>query len=80
MTRNSFLLIIALGALILALAVAQPAQAQKAASLTAVEQLGKYLYFDENLSKYGNQSCATCHDPAVGYTGPDSAINAHGAV
>jgi cytochrome c peroxidase len=80
MTRNSFLLVIALGALSLALAFTQPAEAQKAASLTPVEQLGKYLYFDENLSKYGNQSCATCHDPAVGYTGPDSAINAHGAV
>ena len=80
MTRNSFLLVIALGALSLALAFTQPAEAQKAGSLTPVEQLGKYLYFDENLSKYGNQSCATCHDPAVGYTGPDSAINAHGAV
>ena len=80
MTRNSFLLVIALGALILALAFTQPADAQKATSLTPIEQLGKDLYFDENLSKYGNQSCATCHDPAVGYTGSDSAINAHGAV
>jgi cytochrome c peroxidase len=50
------------------------------AALTPLEQLGKYLYFDKFSSKYGNQSCATCHDPAVGYTGPDSAINAHGSV
>lgn len=80
MTRNSFLLLIALGALLIALALTQPAEAQNTLSLTPREQLGKYLYFDENLSKNGNQSCATCHDPAVGYTGPDAAINAHGAV
>jgi cytochrome c peroxidase len=48
--------------------------------LTPIEQLGKSLFFDKNLSKNGNQSCATCHDPGVGYTGPDSVINAHGAV
>jgi cytochrome c peroxidase len=48
--------------------------------LTLIEQLGKSLYFDQNLSKNGNQSCATCHDPSVGYTGPDSTLNAHGAV
>lgn len=80
MTRNRFLLLIVLGALLLALAFTQTAEAQNATSLTPREQLGKYLFFDPNLSKNGNQSCATCHDPAVGYTGPDSAINAHGAV
>jgi cytochrome c peroxidase len=49
-------------------------------SLTAQEQLGKSLFFDQNLSLNGNQSCATCHAPSVGWTGPDEAINAHGAV
>ena len=44
------------------------------------EQLGKNLFFDENLSLNSNQSCATCHAPDVGWTGPDELINAHGAV
>jgi cytochrome c peroxidase len=42
--------------------------------------LGKALFFDENLSANGTESCATCHAAGVGYTGPDSAINAGGAV
>jgi cytochrome c peroxidase len=50
------------------------------AGLTPKEQLGKSLFFDQNLSLNSNQSCATCHAPGVGWTGPDEAINAHGAV
>jgi cytochrome c peroxidase len=38
--------------------------------------LGKAIYFDANLSVNGTQSCATCHGPEVGYTGPDSQVNA----
>ncbi len=48
--------------------------------LTPAEQLGKSLFFDKNLSLKRNQSCATCHDPEAGWTGPDNKINAHGAV
>jgi cytochrome c peroxidase len=48
--------------------------------LTDIEQLGKSIFFDENLSINQNQSCASCHGPEVGFTGPISAINAHGAV
>jgi cytochrome c peroxidase len=44
--------------------------------LTPIEQLGKFLLFDENLSTSPGQSCATCHAPEVGFTGPDSDINA----
>ena len=62
--------------LVVAGAFALPAQAE----LTDQEELGKALFFDENLSLNGNQSCATCHAPEVGWTGPDSDINAHGAV
>ena len=51
-----------------------------AAPLTNEEELGKMLFFDEDLSLNGNQSCATCHAPAVGWVGPDSAVNAAGAV
>jgi cytochrome c peroxidase len=48
--------------------------------LTPKEELGKSIFFDENLSIDGNQSCASCHAPAWGWTGPDSDINAGGAV
>ena len=33
-------------------------------------QLGAQLYFDQNLSKYRNQSCASCHDPKMGFIDP----------
>ncbi len=55
------------------------AQAQEL-GLSLEEELGKALFFDEALSANGTQSCATCHAPEVGYTGPDEAINAGGAV
>ncbi len=48
--------------------------------LTPVEELGKSIFFDENLSINANQSCAACHTPEVGWTGPDPVINATGAV
>jgi len=32
-----------------------------------VSQLGAVLYFDVNLSKNRNQSCATCHNPQKGF-------------
>ena len=49
-------------------------------SLTPQEELGKNLFFDTNLSTPPGQACAACHGPSVGYTGPDQAINAAGAV
>ncbi len=48
--------------------------------LTPQEQLGKNLFFDTDLSDPPGQSCADCHAPGVGWTGPDQAINAAGAV
>lgn len=51
-----------------------------AQNLTPSEQLGKSIFFDTNLSINKNQACAGCHAPEVGWTGPDSEINAHGAV
>jgi len=51
-----------------------------AQTLTPEEELGRSIFFDENLSINQNQSCATCHAPEAGWTGPDSAINAGGAV
>ena len=49
-------------------------------ALSPEEQLGKSIFFDENLSIDTNQSCASCHAPAWGWTGPDSVVNAGGAV
>ena len=49
-------------------------------TLTRKEQLGKLLFFDAALSLHGDQSCATCHAPEVGWTGPHSESNAHGVV
>ena len=48
-----------------------------APALTLEEQLGKHLFFDENLSLHGNQSCASCHAPESGWTGATSDVNAH---
>jgi cytochrome c peroxidase len=51
-----------------------------AVDLTPEQQLGKSIFFDENLSMNHNQACAACHGPQVGWTGPSPSINAHGAV
>ena len=51
-----------------------------AQALTPNEQLGKLIFFDVNLSINSNQSCATCHGPDVGWTGPDESINLGGSV
>jgi cytochrome c peroxidase len=66
--------IVALGVtMVVSVALAGPA-------LTPKEQLGRLIFFDENLSINGNQSCASCHAPEVGWTGPLAETNAHGAV
>jgi cytochrome c peroxidase len=73
MTRV-ILLTLAVVALIVA---ADPALAQ---SLSLKEQLGKELFFDNISRPAGVMSCATCHDPKVGWVGPKAQINLHGAV
>jgi cytochrome c peroxidase len=64
----------------IALAAAVTALAAGGPGLSPKEQLGKNLLFDTNLSTPTGQACAACHGPEVGYTGPDAAINAAGAV
>ncbi len=49
------------------------------AELTPMEQLGKNLFFDK-ISSPDSMSCADCHAPNVGFTGPVAGINKHGAV
>jgi len=48
--------------------------------LTPIQQLGKSIFNDINLSINKNQSCGTCHAPEVGWTGPTEEINKHGGV
>ena len=73
MCKKSFVLVIAL----LFVICTGTAMAQ---ALTDEEELGKLIFFDQNLSINGNQSCAACHGPAAGWTGPETDINAGGAV
>lgn len=46
-----------------------PASAQDAA-YRSVEELGKALFFDANLSRNRTQACATCHAPDAGFADP----------
>lgn len=48
-------------------------------NLTPIELLGKKLFFDK-LSSPDSMSCAECHAPRTGFTGPNPGINKHGAV
>src|SRR3972149_2101619 len=42
--------------------------------------LGKAIFFDKNLSQPNGQSCASCHDPAAGFTDPDHSAVSQGAI
>ena len=48
--------------------------------LSPMEELGKNLFFDRNLSSPAGQECAVCHGPSVGFTGPDERFNKVGGV
>ena len=48
-------------------------------TLTPEEELGRNLFFDK-ISSPDNMSCADCHAPEVGFTGPIPGINVHGGV
>lgn len=71
---------IAAGLFSLILMFSTPMNVLHAESLSDTEQLGKSIFFDENLSIRQNQSCASCHGPEVGWTGPDTDINSGGSV
>ena len=47
--------------------------------LRPIEELGKKLFFDKNLSEPPGQACAACHDPAIGWSGPKEEFNKAGA-
>jgi len=50
------------------------------AKFSPLEDLGKRLFFDKNLSSPAGQDCAACHGPTVGFTGPDEHLNKVGGV
>jgi cytochrome c peroxidase len=60
--------------------VALTAAPAPANDLTPIEQLGKSIFFDQDLSFNKNLACAGCHGPEVGFTGPESDTNEFGAV
>jgi len=64
-------LLLLIGALGVPLVYAQGSSEE----LTPIEQLGKLIFFDEDLSINQKQSCASCHAPEVGFVGPVSEIN-----
>jgi cytochrome c peroxidase len=43
--------------------------------LGRLERLGRLIFFDSRLSEPQGQSCATCHGPSVGFTGPSAKVN-----
>src|SRR5512139_785501 len=69
-----------IGVILLGVMILLGLAAASAVALSPQENLGKSVFFDQNLSINNNQSCAACHGPEAGWTGPDSATNAHGAV
>ena len=54
---------------------AEPSIEIAKSELTPIEELGKSLFFDSNLSAPEGQACSACHSPADGWAGPDSDIN-----
>jgi cytochrome c peroxidase len=72
MSKNlgRWLIVVTVTTLLVALLIAGPGLAQP----TPIEQLGEFLYFDENLSEPAGQSCASCHEPTFGFVDPDKGL------
>src|SRR5215217_8697944 len=49
-------------------------------SASKMAALGRLVFHDQNLSLNRNQSCASCHAAAWGFSSPIAAVNAGGAV
>ncbi len=49
-------------------------KSKKISTLNPMEQLGKIIFFDK-ISVPNNMSCADCHSPEYGFTGPDIGQN-----
>lgn len=74
MSRNArrWLLVAGILPAVVALAFVGTSPAQ--VGLSPFEELGSFLYFDEDLSEPSGQSCASCHHPDFGFVDPDSEL------
>ena len=74
MSKNvkRWLALVVLTTLLLTLVVVGQGMAQ--GNLTPEEELGEFLYFDENLSEPAGQACASCHLPSAGFVDPDTGL------
>ncbi len=63
----------------LAATTSYPTEKKAQSDLTALEQLGKEIFFDK-ISVPGSQACADCHSPSVGFSDPNPGTNKKGAV
>lgn len=52
-----------------------PVEPPNVVPLSSGEQLGKDIFYDATLSNPEGYSCATCHNPQTGFTGPSSSVN-----
>jgi cytochrome c peroxidase len=59
---------------------ARASVAARGADSPTMALLGEKIFNDVSLSLNKNQSCASCHDAAWGFSGPNPTINANGAV
>jgi cytochrome c peroxidase len=75
MMKSVFRVLVFTGVVLLAFSLGTAS----ANDLTPMEMLGKELFFDK-ISDPDWMSCATCHAPETGWTGPVAGINQHGAV
>ncbi|MGZ3471378.1 MAG: cytochrome-c peroxidase, partial [Isosphaeraceae bacterium] len=66
--------------LTLAVGLASATATAESTALSAKQRLGRSIFLDVRLSFNRNLACASCHGSVVGWTGPDGAINAAGAV
>ena len=49
-----------------------PSAAQAYTRAAAITELGRKLFFDPALSASGRMACASCHDPAYGFSAPNA--------
>lgn len=71
--KSKYLIITGVILLLVLAPVSVMASPQSATTpLTPIEELGQFLYFDENLSQPAGQACASCHDPEFGFVDPDA--------
>jgi cytochrome c peroxidase len=78
--KRSSVVVVLLSVAFSAASCGRPAEKTASPKLTPQEELGKKLFFDAGLSTPPGQSCAACHGPEVGFTGPDERANIPGGV